>query len=144
MINKIYYLEAASQNPVGCQMTAMTTPIHTYSIVAFDPATGRVGAAMQTHNFEACNGVIWVQPGVGAVASQAGSDPFYAFAGFEMMRLGKTAEQTLTSLVECDAESQHNQVAIIDTSGNVAAFTGEACIPEAGHLTGQITRVKLI
>jgi uncharacterized Ntn-hydrolase superfamily protein len=110
---------------------------HTYSIVAFDPDTKQMGAAMQTHNFAACNGVIWVEPGVGAIASQADSDPFYAFAGFAMLRLGKTAAQVLSGLVQCDAHAQHNQVAIIDARGHVAAHTGARCIPEAGHKIGR-------
>jgi len=92
---------------------------------------------MQSHNFEACNGVIRVKPGIGIVASQAGSDPFYAFASFEMLQLGKTARQTLDSLMRSDNNLPHNQVALIDKQGIVAAFTGEMCIPEAGHRTGQ-------
>jgi len=98
-----------------------------------DPERRQIGGAMQTHNFAACNGVIWVQPGVGVIASQAESDPFYAFAGFDMIRLGKTPAQILDSLTRCDPDARHNQVAIIDAQGNVAAYTGENCIEEAGH-----------
>jgi uncharacterized Ntn-hydrolase superfamily protein len=110
---------------------------HTYSIVAFDPERRQIGGAMQTHNFGACNGVIWVQPGIGVIASQAESDPFYAFAGFEMIRLGKTPAQILNSLTRCDPDAQRNQVAIIDAQGNVAAYTSENCIEEAGHHVGK-------
>jgi uncharacterized Ntn-hydrolase superfamily protein len=110
---------------------------HTYSIVAFDPESRQIGAAMQTHSFEACNSVVWVQPGVGAVASQAGSDPFYAFVGFEMMRLGKSATQTLESLRACDQNVESNQVAIVDVHDQVAAYTGSRCIPQAGHHVGR-------
>jgi uncharacterized Ntn-hydrolase superfamily protein len=110
---------------------------HTYSIVAFDPQSRQIGAAMQTHTFEACNSVVWVQPGVGAVASQAGSDPFYAFVGFDMMRWGKSAPQTLEGLRACDPNVECNQVAIIDVHHQVAAYTGSRCIPEAGHHMGQ-------
>jgi uncharacterized Ntn-hydrolase superfamily protein len=110
---------------------------HTYSIVAFDPERHQIGGAMQTHNFAACNGVIWVQPGVGVIASQAESDPFYAFAGFDMIRLGKTPAQILDSLTRCDPDARHNQVAIINAQGNVAAYTGENCIGEAGQHVGK-------
>lgn len=108
----------------------------TYSIVAFDPENKQIGAAMQTHNFAACNGVVWAEPRVGAIASQAGSDPFYNVAGFKLMRLGKSAEQVLNSLVQCDPNAQHNQVAMLDVKGTVAAYTGERCIPETGHSIG--------
>src|SRR5262245_51702447 len=68
---------------------AFSQLIRTYSIVAFDPEAKQIGAAMQTHNFAECNGVIWVEPGVGAIARQADSDPFYAFAGFAMLASAK-------------------------------------------------------
>jgi uncharacterized Ntn-hydrolase superfamily protein len=110
---------------------------NTYSIVALDANNRQLGAAMQTHNFEACNGVIWAEPGVAVVASQAGSDPFYAFVGFEMMHLGKTAEQTLHALLQCDPHPERNQVAIVDVHGNVAVHTGDKCIGETGHTIGK-------
>ena len=106
---------------------------HTYSIIAFDPDTKQIGAAMQTHNFAACNGVIWVEPGVGAIASQADAAPFYAFAGFPLLRLGATAEQALHSLLQGAGNASHHQVAMLDVRGHVAAHTGDRCIPAAGH-----------
>ncbi len=50
-------------------------PVHTYSIVARDPATGELGAAVQSHWFSVGSGVIWAQPGIGAVATQSFTDP---------------------------------------------------------------------
>lgn len=46
-------------------------PVHTYSIVAHDPGTGQPGAAVQSHWFSVGNGVLWAEPGVGAVATQS-------------------------------------------------------------------------
>lgn len=109
---------------------------HTYSIIAFDPEHHQLGGAMQTHNFQACDAVIWLQPGVAAIASQAESNPFYALAGFELLRLGKTAQQVLPALLQCDARAEHNQVAMVDVQGNVAAHTGAHCIRETGHRMG--------
>ncbi|MEM7536693.1 MAG: DUF1028 domain-containing protein [Chloroflexota bacterium] len=116
-------------------MTNLFDMTNTYSIIAYDPESQKLGAAMQTHNFAACNSVMWVQPGVGVIASQAASDPFYAFAGFELMRLGKTPEQILTSLRQSDEKSYQNQVAMMDIQGRVAAFTGERCTPAAGPMS---------
>jgi uncharacterized Ntn-hydrolase superfamily protein len=114
-----------------------STLTHTYSIIAFDPDTKQIGAAMQTHNFAACNGVIWVEPSVGAIASQADADPFYAYAGFALLRLGKTAEQTLHSLIQSEGNAPQHQVAMLDVRRHVAAYTGERCIPAAGHTIGR-------
>jgi uncharacterized Ntn-hydrolase superfamily protein len=113
------------------------TVTHTYSIVAFDPERHQIGGAMQTHTFAACNDGMWAQPGIGVIATQSESDPFYAFAGFEMIRLGKTPAQILDGLTRCDSEARYNQVAIVDAQGNVAAYTGEGCIEEAGHQVGK-------
>jgi hypothetical protein len=46
-------------------------PVHTYSIVARDAATGELGAAVQSHWFSVGSNVIWAEPGIGAVATQS-------------------------------------------------------------------------
>ena len=46
-------------------------PVHTYSIVARDPATGQLGVAVQSHYFSVGSVVPWVEPGVGAIAMQS-------------------------------------------------------------------------
>ncbi len=45
-------------------------PVNTYSIVCYDSATGQFGAAVQSHWFKVAD-VIWLEPGVGAVATQS-------------------------------------------------------------------------
>jgi uncharacterized Ntn-hydrolase superfamily protein len=52
------------------------------------------------------------------------------------MRSGFTAQQALDSLLKADAHNEGRQVAMVDAKGNVAAYTGPKCIPDAGHLTG--------
>ncbi len=46
-------------------------PVHTYSIVARDPATGDLGVAVQSHWFAVGNSVAWAEAGVGAVATRS-------------------------------------------------------------------------
>jgi uncharacterized Ntn-hydrolase superfamily protein len=76
-------------------------------------------------------------PGVGAVATQSLAEPSYGPLGLELLRAGKTPEQALAGLVAADAESEVRQVAILAADGAVAVHTGAACIPEAGHRTGE-------
>ncbi len=45
--------------------------VHTYSIVARDPATGDIGVAVQSHWFSVGSIVTWAEAGVGAVATQS-------------------------------------------------------------------------
>jgi uncharacterized Ntn-hydrolase superfamily protein len=109
---------------------------HTYSIVARDPQTGELGAAVQSHYFSVGPVVPWVEAGVGAVCTQSLVLVDYGPNGLDLMRAGLPAPQALDSLLELDAHHEGRQVAMVDAKGNVAAYTGASCIPEAGHRTG--------
>ena len=52
---------------------------HTYSIVARDPGSGALGAAVQSHYFSVGLDVIFVEAGIGAIASQATGEPACRF-----------------------------------------------------------------
>ena len=112
-------------------------PVHTYSIVARDAATGDLGVAVQSHWFSVGSIVSWAEAGVGAVATQSFVDPAYGPLGLEMMRNGKTAQQALDGLLASDPSEAVRQVAMIDAKGNVAVHTGKKCIPAAGHMSGE-------
>ena len=94
-------------------------PVNTYSIVARDPATGQLGAAVQSHWFSVGSGVIWAQPGIGAVATQSFLDPSYGPLGLELMRAGKDASQALTALLAADEHEDVRQVGMVDANGAV-------------------------
>jgi uncharacterized Ntn-hydrolase superfamily protein len=112
-------------------------PVHTFSIVAVDSATGQIGAAVQSHWFSVGSGVTWAEPGVGAVATQSFADPSYGPRGLYLMRTGTSAPAALAALLRADPDSQVRQVAMIDASGAVAAHTGSRDIPAAGHRVGR-------
>jgi len=111
-------------------------PVHTYSIVAIDKATGELGAAVQSHWFSVGSNVIWTESGVGAVCTQSFIDPSYGPLGLDLMRAGRNAPETLAGLLRADRNEAVRQVAMIDAQGNVAAHTGKNCIPEAGNFVG--------
>lgn len=108
-------------------------PVHTYSIVARDPATGDLGVAVQSHWFAVGNQVAWAEAGVGAVATQSFTDPSYGALGLQLMRSGKTANEALAALIAIDPNENVRQVAMVDSHGNVATHTGKKCIAAAGH-----------
>lgn len=110
---------------------------HTYSIVARDPLTGEMGVAVQSHYFSVGPVVPWAEAGVGAVATQSLVDVSYGPLGLDLMRAGKTAQEALKALLAGDKNNAVRQVAMIDASGNVAAHTGDKCIPAAGHIVGK-------
>ena len=111
-------------------------PVHTYSIVAHDPATGDLGVAVQSHWFSVGSVVSWAEAGVGAVATQSFVEVSYGPLGLELMRAGKTASEALTALLAVDEHAAVRQVAMVDRHGNVAVHTGDACIAAAGHHQG--------
>jgi uncharacterized Ntn-hydrolase superfamily protein len=112
-------------------------PVNTYSIVARDPATGQMGVAVQSHWFSVGPLVPWAEAGVGAIATQSFVNPAYGRDGLKMMAAGKSATQTLAELVAADEGQAVRQVAMVDANGNVAAHTGDMCIPSAGHFVGE-------
>jgi uncharacterized Ntn-hydrolase superfamily protein len=109
---------------------------HTFSIVARDSATGELGVAVQSHYFSVGPVVPWAEAGVGAVATQSLVLVDYGPLGLALMRQGFTARQALDSLLAADPHHEGRQVAMVDAHGNVAAYTGPGCIPDAGDVQG--------
>ena len=114
-----------------------TRPVHTYSIVARDPATGELGVAVQSHWFSVGPIVAWAEAGVGAIATQSFVDPSYGKLGLDLMRAGKSAPDTLKALLAGDEGREVRQVAMIDSQGRVEAWTGKNDIQAAGHIVGK-------
>ncbi len=108
----------------------------TYSIVARDAETGRLGVAVQSCFFGVGRAVPWLEAGVGAIASQAFSEGSYGGMGLALLRAAKPAPEVLAALVMLDPGRDSRQVGIVDAAGRSAAHTGQACVHEAGHLTG--------
>lgn len=124
---------------VGCAVLAgglPQRPVHTYSIVAYDKETGQMGVAVQSHWFSVGTLVIWGEAGVGVVATQSLVEMSYGPLGLQLMKAGKTADQALDALLSVDEYADVRQVAMVDADGNVAAHTGEKCIPAAGQVVG--------
>jgi len=116
---------------------ALAAPLaHTFSIVARDSITGDLGVAVQSHYFSVGPVVPWAEAGVGAVATQSLVLVDYGPNGLDLMRSGMSAQQALDSLLRADAHNEGRQVAMVDAQGGVAAYTGRACIPDAGHDCG--------
>ncbi|MCB1054826.1 MAG: DUF1028 domain-containing protein, partial [Acidobacteria bacterium] len=110
---------------------------HTYSIVARDPATGQLGVAVQSHWFQVGSSVSWAEAGVGAVATQSFVKVDYGPEGLALMKAGKSAREALEALLAADPQKAVRQVAMVDAQGRVAAWTGDHCIAEAGHIEGE-------
>lgn len=109
---------------------------HTYSIVAWDSATGDLGVAVQS-KFPNVGGIVpWGIAGVGAVATQSLGNTAYGERGLELIAGGATAEAALRSVMGTDSMLPDRQVGMVDARGNAASFTGDRTFDWAGGRVG--------
>lgn len=109
---------------------------HTFSIVARDPATGEMAAAVQSHWFSVGSSVIWGKSGVGVVATQSFIRKAYGPLGLELMEKGESPQKALDELLSKDPGKEVRQVAFLNTKGESAVYTGKKCIAFARDIHG--------
>ena len=108
---------------------------HTYSIVAYDSATGDLGVAVQS-KFPNVGGIVpWARAGVGAVATQSLGNTAYGAQGLELMARGASAPEALRIVMRGDTRRAQRQVGMVDAHGNAASWTGDSCFDWAGGRT---------
>ena len=109
----------------------------TWSIIARDEATGRIGIAVATKFFAVGARVPHIRTGVGAVATQAFTNPYYGPRGLALLAAGASAGEAVRMLLAADEGRDHRQVHVMDGKGQFAAATGSACVSWCGHLAGR-------
>jgi uncharacterized Ntn-hydrolase superfamily protein len=108
----------------------------TFSIVACDLDSREWGVAVAS-KFLAVGAVVpWAQAEVGAVATQSYANTGYGPAGLALMAGGRSAQETLESLLSADEQREQRQVGIVDGAGGAATFTGSQCYDWAGGRGG--------
>lgn len=105
----------------------------TWSIIAKDATTGRVGIIVATKFFAVGCMVPHIKTGVGAVASQAFMNPYYGPRGLALMSAGATADDCVKLLTAADDGRDNRQLHVMDKKGHSAAYTGAKCIDWCGH-----------
>ncbi len=147
-VSRFALLLSAAASPLIAQQRAaapvdssdLPWPTGTFSILAYDPATGEWGGAVQSRVFSVGNGVLWGEAGVGVAATQAIVDVSYGPQALELLRKGMSAEQVVKTIWERDPDpdsvrwtKQGRQFAVIDGKGNVFAYTGPKATEWAGN-----------
>ncbi len=113
-------------------------PVATFSIIAYDSATGEIGGAVQSKVFSVGNGVLWAEAGVGMAATQATVDVSYGPQALALLREGKSAAEVVKTVwdrdpnTRADWDKKGRQFAVVDAKGNVAAYTGPSATTWAG------------
>jgi uncharacterized Ntn-hydrolase superfamily protein len=108
----------------------------TWSILARDPATGALGAAVATRFFAVGALAIHVEGGVAALATQALINPMYAVHGMPRLRAGEAPDLVVEALLAGDAGRAHRQIHVLDAAGRIAAHTGGDCVNWCGSVRG--------
>lgn len=121
----------------------------TFSIIAFDPATNELGVGVQSRAFGAGAAVPFAKPGVGAVATQASANRQYGPKAIALLEQGLSPAEVVKRITDEDPGRDTRQVAVIDTKGRSAVYTGKRVIDRnsdpkdlvhlggyAGHVTG--------
>src|ERR1044072_4453159 len=91
----------------------------TWSLIARD-GSGALGIAVATKNFAVGCRVPHIESGLGAVATQALSNPFYGVNGIKLLREGKSAADVVKTLTAADAGREHRQLHVMDVARRTA------------------------
>jgi uncharacterized Ntn-hydrolase superfamily protein len=128
------YFADSTDAPKPIQMPGVN--LTTFSIVAHCPRTSDLGIAVST----AIPAVGAINPfaraRVGAIATQAVSNPYLGIDGLNLLAQGLSATKVLDQLLRTDADREKRQLSIVDAQGNVVAFTGDEVQPWKGHRVG--------
>jgi len=129
-------LAILAQQPVPSAPPDRLKRAHTYSIVAYDSATGDLGIAVQS-KFPNVGGLVpWAKAGVGAVATQSLSNTDYGEKGLELIARGATAPEAMRIIMRGDTRPSQRQVGMVDAHGNAASWTGDSTFDWAGGRAG--------
>lgn len=110
--------------------------LNTFSIVALDPETGDLGVAVSS-KFPAVGSICaWARHGVGAVATQAWTNPLLGNDILGRLAGGADAAEALQIVLSEDPGAQYRQLAVVDADGNVASHTGASTDAWTGHRIG--------
>jgi len=105
----------------------------TWSIIARDELTGRIGIAVATRFLAVGAMVPHIRTGAGAVASQAFTNPYYGPKGLALLDAGVSAEEAIARLTAADEGRDNRQLHVMDRARRFAAYTGAACIDWCGQ-----------
>ena len=125
---------AAAQSPVPWP------PVATFSILAYDSATGEVGGAVQSRVFAVGNGVLWAEADVGLVATQAIVDVSYGPKALAYLRQGLSPADVVRRVLADDPNprpqdwtKEGRQFSVMNAKGEVSTHTGPKATEWAGH-----------
>lgn len=108
----------------------------TFSISGFCQRTGMVGVAITTSSISVASRCPWVRAGVGAAATQNVTDPSLGNIMLDGLKRGDSPAQVIDDLVKGRDFIEYRQLALIDSKGKSASFTGNQTLGTNGVVQG--------
>ncbi|WP_102345108.1 DUF1028 domain-containing protein [Bacillus sp. Marseille-P3661] len=116
--------------------------LNTFSIIARCPDTGHLGAAVATCFPGVGAHSPHIEADVGIIVTQGWVNPMLGKKGLQLLKSGKTANETLNRLMLNDPGRELRQIAVLDYYGNTAAYTGIENDEYKGHIIGRNCSVQ--
>ncbi len=109
----------------------------TYSVIAAEPGTGRIGAAIASRFLAVGSYCLYLDPLAGAVVSQGLANPLLGARGLAALAEGTAPAVILERLLAADPHAEQRQTHLLNAAGEHAARTGDACGSWAGSMAGE-------
>lgn len=109
----------------------------TFSVVAFDEKTGRIGVAVASRFLAVGARNAFAKTGVGAVASQGLINPYWGPRALSLMAAGASAADVVRMLSTADDGREMRQLVVMDRLVRFAAYTGAMAGEICGHRLGR-------
>ena len=100
----------------------------TLSIAAWDESTGQLGAVIASSSISVSSRCLHWRPEVGIALSQNITDPRLGPQMLALVADGADVEEAMATTVKSSPYSHYRQLALVDSEGNTACFTGEAAL----------------
>jgi uncharacterized Ntn-hydrolase superfamily protein len=108
----------------------------TFTVIARDEERGLLGIAQCTNPLAVGGRCPFIRANVGAVSTQAYTDPGLGPLAIELLTLGHSPEKVLKELAETDPHFAWRQIGIVDRHGRSAVHTGTSNKDYKGSITG--------
>lgn len=108
----------------------------TFTIVARDEASGLLGIAQATNPLSVGARCPFIRANVGAVSTQAYTDPGLGPLAIELLTLGHAPAKVLAEIEGSDSGYAYRQIGIVDRHGRTAVHTGSECKRHSAAITG--------
>ncbi|RTL72455.1 MAG: DUF1028 domain-containing protein [Hyphomicrobiales bacterium] len=109
----------------------------TFSVVAFDEKTGRIGVAVASRFLAVGARNAFAKTGVGVIASQGLLNPYFGPRGLALLSAGASAADAVRMLIVADEGSAMRQLVVMDRHARFAAHTGALAGDISGHRIGR-------